>query len=459
MAEVVIDMAGGQTGAVVEEKETPRPAWWRTGDMGSLLTLLSDNLALLLALTAGLLGPVGVPPATVFGKVLPGLGLSTLLGNVFFAFQARRLSLATDRGETTAQPYGIDPSVSFIYLYSLMLRVAEEEVSHGATREEGGEEAYRVAALVNFLSGLLQVAAALPGRRFLELMGHIPPPLVLAPMSGVMLTLLVANHLRDVLAEGVRGLAPLCIVLWGYFGGCFKVGKHSANPAAWVAVAVATVLAWGTRHYDVKDNLFGAAHVVLEERWKVAVPFPLADISAKTWGHVFRSASLVLLVSFTNFLCTLRLCKAPWAIGGDDYNPRDSIIADGMCTAVGAMVGSTFATSFFWHPAFKERGGGVGYSVAHGVVFFVACFSGLLALVVAVVPRVATSCLVVVVGIASCSTTIKETPKHQYPTIAVGIFPHVAGWGLRLIASARVGCARPVYAALSTKYPALYSLG
>ena len=62
--------------------------WLVAGDIDGFFGLMLDNLLQLLVLTA-LCGFVcGMPAEFIFGVVLPGVGISLLVGNIFYALQA-----------------------------------------------------------------------------------------------------------------------------------------------------------------------------------------------------------------------------------------------------------------------------------------------------------------------------------------------------------------------------------
>src|SRR5229473_8129540 len=78
-----------------------QPRWVVHGDIDGFFGLFIDNL-LQLMLIAGL-GKVvcGFPPELITGRILPGAAVSILLGNLFYAWQARELMKKTGREDVT----------------------------------------------------------------------------------------------------------------------------------------------------------------------------------------------------------------------------------------------------------------------------------------------------------------------------------------------------------------------
>ena len=91
------------------------------GDIDGFVGLALDNLVLLLLIAGLCRGVLGFPDALVLGRILPGAGLSLLIGNLFYAWQARRLARAQNRADVCALPYGINALTVFAFVFLVML--------------------------------------------------------------------------------------------------------------------------------------------------------------------------------------------------------------------------------------------------------------------------------------------------------------------------------------------------
>ena len=65
--------------------------WWVKGDWNAFFGLFSNVLMNIMVLTTLMLFVVGMPVATVFGKIIPAVGISLIVGNIYYAFMAKRL--------------------------------------------------------------------------------------------------------------------------------------------------------------------------------------------------------------------------------------------------------------------------------------------------------------------------------------------------------------------------------
>ena len=96
-----------------------------------------------------------LPDALLFGRILPGAGLSLLVGNLYYARQARLLAEAEGRDDVTAQPFGLNTPTVFLFLYLVMYPVY--------VRTKDPELAWKVGVAACFLSGVIEAAGAFVG--------------------------------------------------------------------------------------------------------------------------------------------------------------------------------------------------------------------------------------------------------------------------------------------------------
>jgi AGZA family xanthine/uracil permease-like MFS transporter len=66
--------------------------WLVRGDIDGFFGLAIDNLVQLLVIVALCRGVLGFSNNLIFGAILPGVAVSLVVGNVFYAWQAKELS-------------------------------------------------------------------------------------------------------------------------------------------------------------------------------------------------------------------------------------------------------------------------------------------------------------------------------------------------------------------------------
>ena len=106
--------------------------WFVRGDIDGFFGLALDNLVQLLLIDTLCRFVLGFPPELVYGRVLPGAAVSILVGNLFYAFQARRLAERTGRSDVCALPYGINTVSLIAHVFLVMLPAKALATAAGA---------------------------------------------------------------------------------------------------------------------------------------------------------------------------------------------------------------------------------------------------------------------------------------------------------------------------------------
>src|SRR6266496_3985259 len=86
--------------------------WFRLGDLNAFFALMFDNVANLVILAAILVGAFHFPKEVVLYRMVPGTAVGVLVGDLIYAWMARRLARRSGREDVTAMPLGLNaPSV------------------------------------------------------------------------------------------------------------------------------------------------------------------------------------------------------------------------------------------------------------------------------------------------------------------------------------------------------------
>ena len=145
-------------------------------DLDGFFGLFVDNLVQLLAmlyLCAEHCGMTGEAQSILLDRILPGAAVSLLLGNVFYAWQARRLATRENRDDVTALPYGINTPSLLVYVFFVMGPVFRQAQAAGAGQVEAAELAWKM-GLVACLGNSLPAGGVrdLPDRRHRRKQAH-----------------------------------------------------------------------------------------------------------------------------------------------------------------------------------------------------------------------------------------------------------------------------------------------
>jgi adenine/guanine/hypoxanthine permease len=146
--------------------------------MGSLAQLFFDNLSTLLGALFAVQGLTNmgdeisvlqdVMDEYVWGKIVPGVGMTLVIGNVYYSWQAIRLTNLYGR-QYTAQPYGLNTPAAFAFVFNIIYTIFFMEGGGDA----GFIKGYKVALAANFITGLISVFLGLFGRLILKVVRHV----------------------------------------------------------------------------------------------------------------------------------------------------------------------------------------------------------------------------------------------------------------------------------------------
>ena len=406
------------------KKELNLP-WFVRGDIDGFFGLIVDNLVQLVVVSGILTGIYHMPAEIVYGRIFPGAALSVLAGNLYYAWQARRLALRENRSDVCALPYGINTPSMYAFLFLIIGPV------WAANRETLGEReaailAWHVCLAAALGSGILEMAGAFIGDRVRRV---TPRAALLATLSGVAVSLISMPFVIHMFGNPLLSFLPLGIILASYFSHQrFPLGL----PGGLVAVIAGTALAWAGGMMDP------AALAASFEGIGLHLPsFQAADIVRDMdLGALVTALPIIVPMGLMNALGTLQNIESA-AAAGDSFTVPDTMAVNGAGTIVGALFGSCFPTTvYIGHPGWKALGARHGYSILNGVVLTVLVLSGAIGVLVNLVPPEAGYPILLYIGLLLCAQAFQTTEKRHFPAVVIGLLPAIASWGLLLIGSA-----------------------
>lgn len=263
-------------------------SWWRKGDLDGFFGLFVDNLIQLILIVLLCGSVLAMPGELVFGRILPGVAVSLLVGNLFYAWQARRLALQTGQTQVTALPYGINTVSLFAFILFVMKPVLDQTGD--------AELAWRLGLAACFGSGLIEFGGAFVAGWVKRV---TPRAALLATLAGIAVTFIAMDFCFRIFADPLVGLAPLALILMQYIG---RVRMPADIPAGLVAVVVGTGLAWALGRMEA--TALAAAGMRRTCSW------------ATCWMRLFRPNWFITCRSSCRWVCSIywaryRTWKAP----------------------------------------------------------------------------------------------------------------------------------------------------
>ena len=399
--------------------------WFVRGDIDGFFGLAVDNLIQILLLTTLCKNVLGFDSPLIYGRMLPGVGISLIVGNLYYARQARRLQQSSSRADVCALPYGINTVTLIGFVFLVMLPAKLLALSRGVSPAQASEQAFQAGIVATIATGLIEAGSA---KAVDWLRRWTPRAAMLATLAGIAITFIAAGFLFRTFASPVVAFLPFGVVLLTYYG---RVRFPFGIPGGLVAVLLGTSLAWGTHLVHFEPSVYAQARAL------VGLKVPIFQLGTVAQG--FRAGYLVdflpviIPMGLFNVIGSLQNLESA-AAAGDDYPTVPSLVANGVGTLLGAAFGSPFPTTLYiGHPGWKALGARVGYSVLNGVFFTILCLSGTAALVSLVIPIEAGMAIVLWIGIVMVSQAFQAIPRSHAPAVTIGLLPGIAAWGAMLL--------------------------
>src|SRR5256886_15543922 len=83
---------------------------------------------------------------------------------------------------------------------------------------------------------------------------------------------------------------------------------------------------------------------------------------------------------------------------------------------------------YIGHPGWKAMGGRIGYSAATGLMVVLLSWFGIISVLLALVPVVAISPILLYIGMLIGAQAFQTTPVKHAPAIVLALTPHLAAW-------------------------------
>lgn len=394
--------------------------WWHEGDLDGFFGLFVDNLIQLILIVVLCGAILHMPNEMLYGRILPGVAVSLLLGNVFYAFQARALSRRTGQTQVTALPYGVNTVSLFAFILFVMQPVLEQ--THDV------ELAWQVGLAACLGSGLIELGGAFVAGWVKKI---TPRAALLATLAGIAITFISMDFCLRIFSDPLIGFIPLAFILIQYIG---RIVLPAGIPAGLLAVVSGSALAWGLGKMDAN---------ALTNAMQIQMQLPhlfITDLLGATFSsYMITFLPVIIPMGLFNLLGSMQNLESAEAAGdvaGDVYPVKSSLAANGLGTIAAACFGSVFPTTIYiGHPGWKKMGARAGYSIANGMAITLLCLFGLVGFISALIPVEAGAAILLWIGITIAAQAFQATPREHAPAVVIGFFPALAAWGLLMLES------------------------
>ncbi|MGE5817090.1 MAG: NCS2 family permease [Deltaproteobacteria bacterium] len=388
------------------------PPWFVRKDLDGFFGLMIDNLIQLILIVSLCRELIHLPDSFIFNRILPGAAISILVGNFFYAWQARQLARATGREDVTALPYGINTVSLFAFVFFIMLPIYQE------TKDPVW--AWKVGLVACFLNGVIEIIGAFIAERVRRV---TPRAALLSALAGIAITFISMDFTFKIFAQPLVAMLPMAVIFVAYFA---HQKLPLGLPGGMLAIAIGTALGW----------MFGTMN---RGSWTSHFSLAMPQFAGGSlWQALMDPAflnyfSVIFPMGIFNVVGSLQNIESAEA-AGDRYRTFPSLMVNGIGSVVAALFGSVFATTIYiGHPGWKRLGARSGYSALNGIFISFLCLTGTIQAVLNLIPLEAGIGILLYIGIIIVAQAFQETPKEHAPAVALGIVPALAAWGLLMV--------------------------
>jgi len=381
---------------------------FRPGDLNAFFGLMIDNLTQLVILSGILIGVFGFPVDLVLTRIIPGSAVGVLIGDLIYTRMAITLARKTGRNDVTAMPLGIDTVSLFAYTFGIL------GPAYLATKD--AELAWKIGMAVIVLAGVVKMVLSFFTPYLRKL---VPRAGLLGPIAAIAILLIAFFPSLKIFHYPIVGFLSLGIILVGLTG---RIRLPFGIPAAFAGITVGTLA-----YYLLMASgmIAPGGNGAVSNAWTVAIPWPTLGF-LEGLPEVGPYLALALPFAITVVIGGTDVTESA-AAGGDEYNTRNIVLADGLSTLMSGLCGGVVQTTpYIGQPAYKDMGGGSGYTLATGLFIGLGGIVGFLSVVVNLIPEAAVAPILIFIGIEIMAQSFSATPKIHHKAVAIAFLPPIA---------------------------------
>ena len=259
-----------------------------------------------------------------------------------------------------------------------------------------------------------------------------PRAALLGTLAGVSITFISMRPALEMFMTPVIGMTCFAIILVSWFGGVQISNGHSGRPRR-----------HRRRHADrlglepLRAATIGGMSV--DKLSRRVREFRLLGARSRrsatsSRGFQFLGVILVTAIPFGIYDLVEAMDNVESAeAAGDTYPTTRVLTADGVVSLIGCLMGNPFINAvYIGHPGWKAMGGRIGYSAATGVMVIVLSWFGIISLLLAIIPVVAISPILLYIGMLIGAQAFQTTPTKPCAGDRAGAHPASGRLGARL---------------------------
>ncbi len=387
--------------------------FWGAGDKEASIGLFFDSFSKVIISISLMLSLIHIPADIVFGRIVPGIGLSLFCGSMWYVKEAYSLYKKEQRTDITAQPFGSGLSTAWLFLIMLPVYIKTKDPLL----------AWQVGLAATFIGAIIEFLGAFFSSYILR---YLPSQALLANMAAGAFIWLAFVSMTFIFQEPVIGGFSL-IVIFLCWNNRFRL--PFSLPPGLFAILLAGLFAWLMGKMSIANVKESLSHFGFYSP-KLAIFDIMEGLK-----NVIPFLSVVIPLQIANFISTLQALKSA-SLAGDGYPVKLSMSADASWTLLGSLFGNPFPTTVYYgHAGWKKIHARSGYVFLTGILSLVICLTGTVALIDSIIPYEAVLPIMVFVGLIIASQAFEHVDKKYFPILFIAFFPFIGQYTQMILTS------------------------
>ncbi|WP_269525158.1 hypothetical protein [Coraliomargarita parva] len=389
--------------------------WFVKGDLDGFFALGLNNFINFLLIISLSTSVLGFSIEMIAERVLPAMALGLLFGNAFYAWQARQLGLKQGRNDVTAMPYGINLLPLFFFTFYVMLPAQQIALSKGLSKEAADIIAWKAGVVACLGSGLIEVVGSFFVHHLRKVASRAA---LLSALAAVGLFFIAADYTFRAYAFPEVGITTLLLTLYFFYGGVRLKGNI---PGGFIVLVIGVLICWGSHWMGFRSPVDSLGDSGLQLGLHLPGLYGLEVLGGL--GEMISYAAIIIPMGMINVIGSMQVIEAA-AAAGDDYEPKQTLLVNGIGSVIAGGLGSPFPTTIYiGHLGMKTIGARAGYSLLNGVAMALLCLTGSLGLLSELVPIEAGMAILIWVGFTISAQAFQAVPEEHAPAIIAGLLP------------------------------------
>jgi len=343
-----------------------------------------------------LLVPVGVAPAFLLTRCLPGFASGFLVGSLGLVYLARTLAGRQGRADVTAQVYGNNVPAIITYTLSIFLPIYVE--THDSDR------AWRVSAAAVVWTGIIKLCAAPFANAFRR---YIPLPASMTVFGAAMYSYLALVVLQRIFDQPLVGIAALALVGITVFADV-PVTRYRLPPF---------LFAW------LVPLFLGIAVGYVRPFWPgvaLVPPFVPPNGLLQAMALALPYLSVIAPMAIYHVLQAITTVEGATA-AGDDYDARSVVAWDAVGTLLSGVAGSIVTPVIYaLHPPYKALGARIGFAFWTPLILLLVVMTGWTSFFAVLFPWPILAALIAYVAVGVGRATLARVDRKYLSVVLLG---------------------------------------